>query len=292
MLKILVPTDFSANSRAGMRFAIQWSMQQKIELIFFHVFRVIALPVGKDYRKYIETEEADAVNKMQHFVSALYKSMHHKPGKYSCVVKQGISPDLVIMEYCREHADIDYICIATRGAGKLNKLFGTNTGNLITKSKVPVIAVPKSYRKKSVKHILYAADFQDYSRELKRVEDFARPLKANIEVLHLTWPYEVMPDRKILEKPVGKKFPYGEDVKIRRTGFARSFFKDLQNMIYKSKPSLIIMFTDQDRNLIEKILFPSMAEQLSFTTKIPLLAFRKLQSGAGSKPVPESTTLV
>ncbi len=272
MLKILVPTDFSANSRAGMRFAIQWSMQQKIELIFFHVFHAIALPANEDH---IKAEEAAAGNKLQRFVSALYKSMRSKPGKHSCVVKQGVSPDIAIMDYCRKRADIDYICMATRGAGTLNKLFGTNTGNLITRSQVPVIAVPKNYRKKSVKQILYATDFQDYSKELKKVEDLARPLKAGIEVLHLTWPYELMPNRKTLEKSFDKKFPYGLELKIKRTGFTRSFFKDLRDMIYKSNPSLVVMFTDQHRNLLEKILFPSMAEQLSFITKIPLLAFQK-----------------
>jgi nucleotide-binding universal stress UspA family protein len=38
--KILVPTDFSEYSKAGLRFAIQWSAVQKIELIFIHVLHI------------------------------------------------------------------------------------------------------------------------------------------------------------------------------------------------------------------------------------------------------------
>ncbi len=275
MLKILVPTDFSVYSKAGMRFAIQWSIQQKIELIFFHMFNVALLPPTKDYREYIEAKETNATNKLQHFASDLYKSMHSKPGKHSCVAIQGISPDISIMDYCRKHDDIDYICIATRGAGKINRLFGTNTGNLITKSPVPVIAVPKGYRKKTVKHILYTTDLTDYSEELKKVEGFTRPFKATIEIIHLTWSGEVMPNKKTLEKRLAKNFPYGRKLKIEKMDFTRSLTKNLKDIICKSKPSLLVMFTDQHWTLIERVFFPSKAEQLSFTTKIPLLSFKK-----------------
>ena len=34
MDKILAPTDFSNNSRRGMRFAMQWATQQKMEIVY------------------------------------------------------------------------------------------------------------------------------------------------------------------------------------------------------------------------------------------------------------------
>ena len=33
MKKILAPTDFSVNSKSGLRFAIHWATQQKMELL-------------------------------------------------------------------------------------------------------------------------------------------------------------------------------------------------------------------------------------------------------------------
>jgi len=51
--------------------------------------------------------------------------------------------------------------------------------------------------------------------------------------------------------------------------------KILQKEKFVPKPSLIIMFTEQKRNMLKKILSPSKTENLSFNTKIPLLAFHK-----------------
>jgi len=257
-----------------MRFAIQWSMQQKIELIFFNAVHV-ANPPGKEYKPNIEVEERNATRELKRFVSGLYKTMHCKPGKYSCVAIHGISADISITDYCQQHSNIDYICIATHGAGKFKKLFGTNTGNLITKSEVPVIVVPKHYRKKKIKRILYASDFQDYAVELKKVERFARPLKAEIDIVHLAWPGEVMPGKEAFKKLSLEKPSYKVGLKIERRDFNQSLLKNLRNIFNKSNPSMIVMFTDQHKSLLEKLFLPSKAEQLSFTTSIPLLVFQK-----------------
>jgi hypothetical protein len=42
MDKILAPTDFSNNSRRGMRFAMQWATQQKMEIVFLHVYHPVS----------------------------------------------------------------------------------------------------------------------------------------------------------------------------------------------------------------------------------------------------------
>ena len=274
MLRILVPTDFSSNSKKAMRFAIQWSMQQKIELIFFNAFHLATLGNMK-YNQFIEAEEAKVVSKLKRFASRLFNTMHCKPAKYSCVAKRGISADISIMDYCRQHPNIDYICIGTHGAGNIDKLFGTNTGNLIAKSEVPVIAIPRRYRKKEVKRILYASDFQDYISELRKVERFTRPLKANIDVVHLTWPGEVMPSAGALKRSSLEKSSYKVDLKIGQRDFDQSLLKNLRNIFNKSNPSLIVMFTDQHKSLLDRLFHPNKTEQLSFTTKIPLLAFHK-----------------
>jgi regulatory protein YycH of two-component signal transduction system YycFG len=67
----------------------------------------------------------------------------------------------------------------------------------------------------------------------------------------------------------------GAGLKIKRSDITHSLFRDLKNQMFKSKPSLIVMFTDQHRSFFERTLFPSKTEQLSFGTSIPLLAFQK-----------------
>ncbi|MDO8997004.1 universal stress protein [Sediminibacterium sp.] len=277
MKKIIVPTDFSVNSKSGVQFAIHWATQQKLELVFIHVLYVLRATRWSEsyFEKYAAQEEAFCKIKFEKFISGIYRNMNVKPGRHSIIIVQGISPDVTIQDYCMRNSDIDYICISTRGAGKFKKIFGTNTGNLITKSPVPVLAVPKTYRISAIKNLLYATDFRNYSEELKKVVDFASPFKATVEVLHFTWPNEIVFDEKTIEAAFKKKYKYGLKIRFEKNDEVQSLIENLQNQIKIIKPSVVIMFTNQQRTLFQKIFLSSKAEELSFEAKVPLLVFNK-----------------
>lgn len=277
MKKILVPTDFSVNSKAGVEFAIHWAAKQKLELVFVHVLHVLRLTKWPDsyYKKYAAQEEINCRTKFEAFIMEVYNRMNVKPGKKSFVIIQGLSADITILDYCIKNPGIDYICISTRGAGKLKKIFGTNTGNLITKSQVPVLAVPKTYSVAAIDRVLYATDFRNYPEELKRVVDFALPLKAHVDVLHFTWPDEIPFDKKAMEAAFKKKYKYGLDIQFEKNDAVHSLIENLQNQIRIKKASVVIMFTNQDRTFFQKIFLSSKAEELSFQAKVPLLVFNK-----------------
>lgn len=277
MKRILVPTDFSIPSKAGLRFAIQWSTQQRIELAFIHILNINKLTSWTDtyIQKFVSQELNAAKTKLEKFVTNIYKSMKLKPGKYICLVEEGISADLQIINYCRKNPGIDYICISTRGAGKFKKIIGTNTGNLITKSPIPVIAVPQKYKRSNISKILYATDFRDYSTEMKKVLAFAEAVKSNLDVLHFAWTDEILLDRETTEKVLQREFKYKLKLHFEMTNGTLSLVEKLQSCIRRYKPSVVVMFTNQGRNLIQKIFLPSKAEELSFTTNVPLLVFNK-----------------
>jgi len=279
MLTILAPTDLSPRSRAGLRFALQWSVHLKIKLIFFHLFNPIRLPQWSNtqFGEYAAREQSLKQIELDKYIHDLYKTMNISPGNYSCVVQQGISADLSILDYCRAAGNIDFICLATHGAGKIERIFGTRTGNLITKSQVPVIAIPEKYKRKPISRVVYAADFSHYKYELKKVRAVARSLQASVEVLHLDNPYEVLPDENTLRGSHEQGFPMGIEVGIKRDNPRHSFFRDLKNEIEKSNSSLVIMFTNQHRSILDRILFPSKAEHLSFDLPVPLLVFPKIE---------------
>ena len=280
MITILVPTDFSENSKAGLRFAIRWSIRQPVKLIFIHIFHAKFLPLSTDEEniEFIEIELKRFKDKLNLHIQSIYKTLGIKPGKLTSVVRQGISADLSILEYCRENDLINYICISTRGAGNVNKIFGTNTGNLITKSDIPVLAIPKKYRYRKLNSLLYASDLLNSDTEISEVLSFARPLKINIKILHLLLPEEPSADKKTLEIILRNKFRYDMEVVIIKDNIKKSIRENLEEQIKLYKPSLIAMFTDQGRSLFQKLFYPSKAEQLSFTTSVPLLTFPKSKS--------------
>lgn len=277
MKKILVPTDFSSNSKSGIRFAINWANYQKTELVFVHVLNTMKPSTWTDdyFEKYAKNEETACYEKLKSFITGIYKNMHIEPGKHSFAVVQGISPDLSLLEYCLDKGDISYICLSTRGSGKLGKLLGTNAGNLITKSPVPVMAVPNHYKIKPMKAVLYAADLQNYSVELEKVLAFANPFKMHIDVLHFTWPNEVAFDEKTINLAFKKSYKYGMKIHFEENDGIHSFIQNIQRQISLIKPSVVIMFTNQNRTLFQRIFLSNKSEELSFQIKVPLLVFSK-----------------
>ncbi len=260
-----------------MRFAIQWASQQKLELVFIHALFLLRPTGWSDvyFAEYAAGKEEEARRKLNRFVAEVYRNMKKKPGKHSCVVIQGVAADVSLLDYCKKNPGFDYISISTRGAGKLKKIFGTNTGNLITKSPVPVLAIPHSYRASQIKKVTYATDFRNYTNEVGKVVDFAKPLKASIEVLHFAWPEEVIVDQKLVESTFRKQFKYSMNLHVEKNNPTHTLIRNLQDQVRISKPSVVIMFTNQRRSFFDKLFLSSKSEEFSFQASVPLLVFGK-----------------
>jgi nucleotide-binding universal stress UspA family protein len=275
-MKILVTTDFSENSKAGICYAISLADIRKAELHFLHscFLPKPATMADEHYPIYAKEENIKIKNKLSEFVEAIYKSMKISPGKYRCVVVEGMIPETSITEYATDNS-IDFICISTRGAGKLNKIFGTTAGNLITKSDTPVIAIPRHYKPKTIENVLYASDLKNYQQELNIVMDFVNPLNATVELFHLTYPGEAELDKDMLNQKLKKQF--GDKVKLHleNTDLGKSLAHGLQNAIDISDPELVIMFTEQRRSFFQKLFLSSTSEQIVFQTKVPMLVYNK-----------------
>ena len=277
MKKILVPTDFSTGSKSGVRFAIHWTSQQDIELVFVHVHNILRATSWSDayFEKYKLQETELCSTQFEKFISEIYKEMNVEARKYATVIIEGINADISIHDYCKKNPGFDYICISTRGAGKIKKIFGTNTGNLITKSAIPVLAVPKNYKVADIKSVMYATDLRNYTEEVKKVVAFAQPLKTEVEVVHFTWPDEITLDEKKIEAAFKREFKYGLKLHFEENDGTRSIVENLEKQIKLKNPSVVIMFTNQQRTFFQKLFLPSKSENLSFDAKVPLLVFNK-----------------
>lgn len=276
MEKILVPTDFSNNSKSGLRFAIRLAARNKSPLVFVHTTQ-IERPLKEineaDYEAHKQQEIEKLRDKLQRFITGVYRALKQDEGEYSCEIVEGIKADISLIDYCKKHQDIGFIVISTRGASFLNKVLGTNTGNLITKSPIPVIAVPKDYRSKPLRNILYSTDLENLEKEFDTVLKFAKPRGLSVEVLHFSTP-STLENEGELEK-LDVKAGYPVKVLKKKADINKSMINKLQEQIEKTKPSMVALFTNQERTFFEKLFLSSMAEELSFKSQVPLLVFNK-----------------
>ena len=276
MEKILVTTDFSANSKAALRFAFQLATQKKFELTFFHSFYVL-IPTGWSKNKiseYKKIEEKKIQNKLNRFVAAIYKNTGIDSLKFECVTKSSAFTENNIRKYAEENR-FSFICMGTRGVGKFKRLFGTTTAKLIKQSRIPILAVPGNYRSNSISSILYASDLLNIEKELKKVIDFARPLNAQVVLLHFSPPYKFV-DSKMFETRVKNISRYENiDVHIENETHDKPGISIITSILKKTKSSMMIMFTEQQRNLFQKIFLSSKSVNHSFKTEVPLLVYNK-----------------
>ena len=276
MEKILVTTDFSTNSKAGLRFALQLASQYKFELTFFHSYYVL-IPTGWSNSKisqYKKIEEKKIQNRLNRFVATVYKNTRIRAPKFECVIKSSAFTEINILKYAAENK-FSFICTGTRGVGKFKKLFGTTTAKLIKQSHVPVIAVPNNYRLNNISSILYASDLINIGKELEKVIDFARPLNAQVVVLHFNSPNTPI-DSKIFEAAVKASSRYDNiKIYIENENQSQSRISIIKSILKKTKSSIMIMFTEQRRNLFQKVFSPSKSVKHSFKTEVPLLVYNK-----------------
>lgn len=280
MEKILVPTDFSDNSKPGLRFAIRLAARNKSQLVFINV-HLVKRPLGLDsesagsFEEFKQKELKKTRVKLESFVKRVYQSLKLEGGEYVCEVIEGIKADFTLIDYCKNHPDIKYLVISTRGASYFNKVLGTNTGNLITKSPIPVIAVPKDYRYKPLRNILYASDFENLDSEFQRVLGFAKPRGLSVELLHFDTPSTKEFEDKFSVNDLEMKAGYPLIVRKEKYDLSHPMSRNLNLQIEKIQPSMVVLFTNQKRKLFEKIFLSSMAEGLSFKIQTPLLVFKK-----------------
>ncbi|EHQ31060.1 universal stress protein [Mucilaginibacter paludis] len=276
MEKILVTTDQSTNSKAAIRFAVKLAKQRKAELIILHVYHLLK-PFNwsdSEFKEYGDAFREKIATELTSFIAEIYHDIHEPEIQHQLVLVSNIDVVDGIMQYAAKH-DCSYICIATRGAGVLTKIFGTHTAKLITHSHIPVICIPSGYHLKELKNILYASDMTDYERELVKIVAFARPINASVEMMHISYPFEFSFDKELMEATLKKKADYEVTILNKKRDITNTLLEDIEDAIKASKSSLLVLFTHQSRSVFEKLFYPSNAEDYSFYGKIPLLTFNK-----------------
>jgi hypothetical protein len=178
------------------------------------------------------------------------------------------------MDYARQN-NFGLICMSTRGAGAIQKLIGTNTGMVILKSPVQVMAVPHTYRVKPLKSILYASDLENLNDELSKVVGFAQSIDIKVNLAHFYTPGQMALDQESLKAMMRQKHACLDQVFLEKFKSNEGFTKQLDQLIKKKKPSMLAFFTQSSKTWFDKLFSSSRTEAYSFVTQTPMLVFRK-----------------
>jgi nucleotide-binding universal stress UspA family protein len=276
-MKLLVTTDFSTNSKGAIRFAQTLAKQSaNVEVIFYHAIHIMKPTRWSDlFFKAYKNEEIERISaELRKFVNATIGKDKSKFLSIKCVVDNCISTEKDIIKFAEKNK-VDFICIATQGAGILRKVMGTHTSYLVNNSKIPVLVVPSHYRVKPLKHITYLSDFENLKNEITKIAKFTNEVSMPLEVLHYQ---SFLMDKKKFDKNVELLNTTGSNpVKLttQKSSLEISLVKRIAQFVQKSKPELLIMFTKRDKGFFENLFLPSKSAELTYSTKVPVLIFSK-----------------
>ncbi len=276
-MKLLVTTDFSANSKGAIRFAQTLSRQtENIEVIFYHAIHIMKPTVWSDvlYKTYRGEEIERLTEKLEKLVYDSIGKDKENFASIKIVVDNCISTEKDIIRFAEKNK-VDFICIATQGAGLLRKVMGTHTSYIVNNSKVPVMVIPSHYKAKTLKKATYLSDFENLKTEVLKITKLSAPIALEVEVLHYS---STILDKKKFEK--NKELFNTEEFRnltlnIQKSNLEVSLIERITNYVKKSKPELLIMFTRREKGFFESIFLPSKSAELTYTTKVPVLVYSK-----------------
>ncbi|MTI89502.1 MAG: universal stress protein [Balneolaceae bacterium] len=189
--RILVPTDFSEESKMALVFADIFIELFDCKVDVMHViplsdylsdsFSSIGMPINMDddvYPKLIEQKKEE----LQKFADEHIKN---KKNKGNSIVKIDRKPSDAIAERASKE-EYDLILMSATGSHKSSLFHGSITDKIIRKSLVPVLTIPESITGKDILKILVPCDFSHHSMSALPIAfEIADKFDAGIEVVHV-----------------------------------------------------------------------------------------------------------
>lgn len=274
--KLVVTTDFSAASKAGIRFALEYARRTKRQLIFYYCFDLLRPTRWSD--KKFESYKNSALEfhheKLSSFVKRILEQTDAKDVKYQCVVEAGMDVAGSVIDFAvRKKASA--ICLSTRGAGRFKRIIGTNASKIITYSSLPVFIIPKNYRRSDINTVFYASDLSNLSGELPQVRNIADAFSAKALLYHYSYQVNMNGSASGFEPVVKKYKKPGIDFHFSPIVLEKRLAEQVAKDVRKSKSSLVVVFTDQHKSWFEKMFLSSQSAELAYDSKVPVMVIPK-----------------
>lgn len=277
MKTILVPVDFSDNSKNAMDYAILLANKLKMKLVLLHAFHPsMAEMISDSYKiathKNIDGSPEEMKNELKIWQEAVSGS--EKNLKCSTIFMEGDLADEITRLV--EEDEVDLVVMGTKGVTGLKEVFiGSNTAKVIENVSCPVIAVPADYQFDGIKKIIFATDYHDSDIDsIRFMVKLSLLFDSELIIVHMAdGELKIRYEKDLLEyfmERVIKSVSYSKMKFYLLTGTDVS--KSLNEYIAKESTDLFAIST-KDRILSGPIFNRSVTRGFANHIQIPLLAF-------------------
>ena len=276
MKTIMVPTDFSPNANKALDFAVEIASGARASIILVYVNDLLDTPFREKTaleNKYGLPGEEAAEMELEMICKNIRESMRLD------VTYQvfGGTVTSAILDAAKEN-NASLVVMGTLGnTGFKEKLVGSITAVIISKSDIPVMAVPILSEWQIPKNIMMAVNhFDERPANTEMVFKIARLFNSKVTVAVFT-DEDDAEAADYLENTRGI-ISYGQelesiykDIKVDAVRlYGHKFQESIDEFIAANQVDMLVMFTHK-RNFIESVFNKSVSSKMSYHTNIPLI---------------------
>lgn len=279
MKRLLLPTDFSGNSKNAISYALQLYHDEECQFILLHAYKVqeyeedsmlTPIPSKPDLEKAKKQTEKELHLLVEELKNEGNSQLHtfstiSVNNKLISAVKEQlpvISPDLIV--------------IGTQGhTGSDEIIYGSNTRNLMEEiTNCPILAVPGHMKYQRISEIVLANSFKVElaPRDLQFLIEFSKKEEAPLRVLHITEESGLSQRQKENRKHLKDK------LKTVAHSFHSLEFLSIPLGIYafiESRGSGMIAFINKKHSVLENLLLNPLYQNLAHYSKVPVLVLHQ-----------------
>ena len=277
MKKILVPTDFSNNSKHALNIAASIAERVKGRMEILHTNTAVAyapplpdyyVPEAYDMTEYYE----NAAEELFNLKRELMGSGNYDDVKIETVVEEGFLYSTVRRIAEEDRADL--IVMGTKGATGTTEFFvGSNTEKVIRTSPCPVLVVPENSGAFQLKTVVLPTTLRnDQAGVFKALAEWQKLFHFDVKVLYLNNPGGFDTNEEI-EKAIRTLADAAGLKKVTPFISGNTFNEEASILQFAAQENadLIVMGTHQRQGL-SHLLFGSLTEDTANHSDIPVLS--------------------
>lgn len=281
MKNILIPTDFSENSWNAIKYALTFFKNTTCDFYLLHVTLIYNYASGESPimpLPSIEVIDKTVLKQSKTNLKKLVKKINLLPPNPKHKFYTLNNYDYFI-DAVRNHVsekNIDLIVMGTKGASGLKKMMiGSNTGDLITRVKCPVLIVPENAVFKELKEIAFPTDFHLFypTKILNDILEFNKMYNSALRILQIVKKDEETTDFQLENKEFLANFFAEEKHSFHR--ITNKKIEDGVQCFVESRDIDMIIMIAKSLNLFQRILFRPTVEEISYHTEIPFLVLHE-----------------
>lgn len=280
MKNILIPTDFSNNSWNAIKYALRLYNKTRCSFHLLHVCNVNAListEIHSVPTSAVILEEdirTDAKRKLKSLVKKIDSYSPNIKHSFITHAEYGFLIDSIKSMVIDN--EIDLIIMGTKGASGLKEaIVGSNTGDVITRIKCPILVVPEKAVYLKPREIAFPTDYSMNftSKVMNTILDVARIHQSSIRILHIKKRDDILTEEQERNKEL--IHDYFKDQEHSFHSITSNKLENALQQFTESRNIDMISMVAKNLNFFQQLLFKPTVEDISYHIKLPLLVLHE-----------------